>query len=70
MTQLKDANYSIRTTRYRYTEWGAAGSGGAELYDHQSDRAEMHNLANDRGAASQLGRMRDELDRLTAAAGR
>jgi iduronate 2-sulfatase len=45
MTQLKDANYTIRTSRFRYTEWGEAGTGGAELYDHQSDPAEMNNLA-------------------------
>ena len=40
--------YSIRTSRYRYTEWGKAGSQGAELYDHDSDPQEMVNLANRR----------------------
>jgi len=38
--------YSLRTARYRYTEWGTKGSGGAELYDHTTDPAEMKNLAN------------------------
>jgi arylsulfatase A-like enzyme len=38
--------YSLYTGRYRYTEWGAKGSGGAELYDHTKDPAEMKNLAN------------------------
>ena len=38
--------YSLRTARYRYTEWGEEGSGGAELYDHTTDPAEMKNLAN------------------------
>ena len=38
--------YSLRTARYRYTEWGEDGSQGAELYDHQTDPAEMVNLAN------------------------
>ncbi len=38
--------YSIRTGRYRFTEWGEDGAEGAELYDHQSDPAEMHNLAD------------------------
>ncbi|MCS5630442.1 MAG: DUF4976 domain-containing protein, partial [Pirellulaceae bacterium] len=38
--------YSIRTERYRYTHWGPDGSLGAELYDHQTDSAEMVNLAN------------------------
>jgi len=37
--------YSIRDQRYRYTEWGDKGTEGAELYDHESDPAEMNNLA-------------------------
>jgi iduronate 2-sulfatase len=40
---------SIRTPRYRYTEW-AEGREGVELYDHQSDPGEFHNLAQDRTA--------------------
>ena len=44
LTQYSNG-YSIRTLRYRYTEWGDDGKGGSELYDHQSDPAEMHNLA-------------------------
>lgn len=39
--------YSLRTERYRYTEWGDDGAEGAELYDHESDSAEMKNLAGD-----------------------
>nr|WP_231740768.1 sulfatase [Thalassoglobus neptunius] len=35
---------SIRTARYRYTEWGD-GKYGTELYDHHSDPGEFHNLA-------------------------
>ncbi len=41
-----DAGYSIRTARYRYTEWGEEGALGAELYDHRVDRGEMNNLAD------------------------
>lgn len=37
--------YSLRTARYRYTEWGTNGSDGAELYDHKTDSVEMVNLA-------------------------
>lgn len=37
---------SIRTDRYRYTEW-AEGDQGVELYDHQTDPDEFHNLAID-----------------------
>ena len=35
---------SIRTERWRYTEW-AGGTAGTELYDHQSDQMEFQNLA-------------------------
>ena len=38
--------YSVRTARYRYTEWGDDGALGNELYDHASDPAEMTNLAS------------------------
>ena len=38
--------YSIRTGRYRYTEWGAEGAEGIELYDHESDPGEMKNLVD------------------------
>ncbi|QDU38224.1 Choline-sulfatase [Maioricimonas rarisocia] len=37
--------YSIRTPRYRYTEWGENGQLGRELYDHESDSQEMTNLS-------------------------
>lgn len=36
--------YSLRTARYRYTEWDS-GAKGRELYDHESDPREIHNLA-------------------------
>ena len=39
-----DNGYSIRTNRYRYTEWGEKGDLGAELYDHESDPEELINL--------------------------
>lgn len=37
---------SVRTERYRYTEWRAE-KGGAELYDYETDPHELRNLAND-----------------------
>lgn len=38
--------YSVRTERWRYTEWDAAKR-GAELYDEIGDPSERHNLAAD-----------------------
>ncbi len=35
---------SVRTERWRYTEWNG-GANGAELYDHQQDPGEFKNLA-------------------------
>jgi len=37
--------YSLRTDRWRYTEWGEDGAEGAELYDCKADPAELNNLA-------------------------
>ena len=36
---------SIRTKRYRYTEWGPYGRGGRELYDYETDPQETINAA-------------------------
>jgi iduronate 2-sulfatase len=36
---------TIRTARWRYTEWDR-GERGVELYDHDADPDEMHNLAH------------------------
>jgi uncharacterized sulfatase len=38
--------HTVRTERWRYTEW-AAGKQGVELYDHRADPREFNNLAND-----------------------
>ena len=40
------SGYSLRTERYRYTQWGSEGAAGIELYDHSSDPQELVNLAN------------------------
>lgn len=42
--------YSVRTTRWRYTEWRAIEGGDViarELYDHQNDPGESHNVVAD-----------------------
>lgn len=38
---------SVRTERYRYTEWNDGRAGG-ELYDYQNDATEHHNLYNNK----------------------
>ncbi len=41
------AGHSVRTDRWRYTEWDF-GRKGAELYDHDADPQELRNLAADK----------------------
>lgn len=43
-TNPRPLGRSIRTERYRYTEWGQ-GRFGVELYDYQQDPKEITNLA-------------------------
>jgi len=62
LTQYENG-YSIRTHRYRYTEWGEQGSDGKELYDHQSDTAEMHNLAEHQDQRQTISRLAELLQR-------
>ena len=40
------AGHSVRTERWRYSEWNG-GAQGVELYDHNNDPGEWHNLAGD-----------------------
>jgi uncharacterized sulfatase len=51
---------SVRTDRYRYTEWNE-GKDGVELYDEENDPAEVKNLAKDSGSASVVSEMKKRL---------
>jgi uncharacterized sulfatase len=52
---------SVRTPRWRYTEWGMRGKAGIELYDHGSDHGEYHNLADDPAHAATRQRLAELL---------
>lgn len=51
---------SVRTTRWRCTEWDE-GKNGIELYDHETDPNEYTNLANDPRHADTLRELRAKL---------
>ena len=62
--------YSIRTPRYRYSEWGSNGRNGAELYDHKSDPKELVNLVSRPAAAKTIAELSKLLRSRIAAARR
>jgi iduronate 2-sulfatase len=53
----KSFGRSVRTERWRYTEW----TGGAELYDHAADPDELRNLAADPALAATVSELRAKL---------
>jgi len=64
--------YSIRTDRWRYSEWTQRSSGqvvARELYDHTNDPAENRNLASVPGHAQTVRRLAARLARLRGSAG-
>ncbi len=52
--------YSLRTPRWRYTEWDE-GEQGRELYDHDADPHEITNLANDSAHAQTVAKLSEQL---------
>jgi iduronate 2-sulfatase len=54
--------HSVRTDRFRYTQW-LFGQRGQELYDHDADSQELHNLASDPQYAQVVAQMKELLQR-------
>ncbi len=52
--------YSLRTPRWRYTEWDQ-GRAGIELYDHETDPQELANLAHKAEHAATVSELRARL---------
>lgn len=52
--------HSMRTERWRYTEWDQ-GSQGVELYDHETDPGELHNLAASTSHKELVAQLRRQL---------
>jgi uncharacterized sulfatase len=49
--------YSVRTERYRYTEWDN-GKKGKQLYDYEQDPVELKNLADDPAYADMVKKLK------------
>jgi iduronate 2-sulfatase len=58
--------YSLRTDRFRYTEWDG-GKQGVELYDHQQDPHEYTNLAKNAQQSETVKQLSAKLYELVAA---
>jgi iduronate 2-sulfatase len=55
--------YSLRTDRFRYTEWDD-GKRGVELYDHSTDPHEWKNLAKESAHAATVAELKATLANL------
>ncbi len=53
--------YSMRTQRYRYTEWGQNGSQGVELYDYEANPDETANIAGQSENAELVAHLSEQL---------
>jgi uncharacterized sulfatase len=55
--------YSLRTERYRYTQWDG-GREGEELYDYAADPRELKNLASVASAAAVRATLRERMQQI------
>ncbi len=63
VNQAARQHWSIRTARHRYIRYN---TGAVELYDHDTDPYEWHNIAHDPSNAALLAELDDLLRRMTA----
>ena len=56
-------NHAVRSSRYRYIRYA---DGSEELYDHETDPHEWHNLAGDPGLAKVKSRLAKRLPAVNA----
>jgi iduronate 2-sulfatase len=67
---LQAMGYSLRTDRFRYTEWRSVKGGNVmarELYDHQQDPAETVNLASQAMHAEAIEELAKQLSEIAPA---
>ncbi len=64
LSQVTRANnamgYSLRTERFRYTQWNG-GDLGSELYDHDNDPEELTNVVDDPRYQTDVTRLKQQL---------
>jgi uncharacterized sulfatase len=68
VTRGKLMGRSVRTARWRYTEWDD-GAKGVELYDHEHDPRELTNLAADPAHADTVKQLKGLLSEMRPASG-
>jgi arylsulfatase A-like enzyme len=64
LTSFAPKNHSLRSTRWHYIRYG---DGSEELYDHESDPHEWHNVAGESANAEIIAKLRRSLPKQDAA---